>query len=58
VPAGLLMALLVLYPIPYYFMVVEERYHFPMEPFLLLLGSYGLIHAWEWFKSRGPARAS
>ena len=52
-PVGLLMALLLIYPIPYYFMIVGERYHFPVEPFLLLVGGYGLTLAWEWLGRRG-----
>lgn len=41
--AGLLWALLAIYPIPYYLTFVSERYHFPIEPFLLLVGSYGML---------------
>jgi hypothetical protein len=29
--AGLLWALLLIYPIPYYLMLVSERYHYPVE---------------------------
>jgi hypothetical protein len=45
--AGLLWALLLIYPIPYYLMWVSERYHYPVEPFVLLVGSYGIIRIWE-----------
>ena len=47
-PVGLVIALLLIYPIPYYFMIVAERYHFPVEPFVLLVSSYGLIRVWDW----------
>jgi 4-amino-4-deoxy-L-arabinose transferase-like glycosyltransferase len=46
--AGLLWALLAIYPIPYYITFVAERYHFPIEPFLLLVGSYGMIRISKW----------
>ena len=53
---GLLMGLILMYPIPYYFLIVGERYHFPVEPFLLLVGSYGLTQAGEWLGRRGHRR--
>jgi 4-amino-4-deoxy-L-arabinose transferase-like glycosyltransferase len=58
VPTGLLMAVLLLYPIPYYFMTVSERYRFPVEPFLLLVGAHGLIRTWGWLtrRLRNPAK--
>jgi 4-amino-4-deoxy-L-arabinose transferase-like glycosyltransferase len=40
---GILLALLAIYPLAYYFTLVEERYRFPIEPFLLLTGSYGIM---------------
>ena len=43
IPIGLLLGVFLLYPVPYYFTIVTERYHFPIEPLLLLLGAYGLI---------------
>lgn len=57
-PAGLLVAVLLFYPIPYYLMFVTERYHFPVEPFLLLVGSYGLVQVWEWLGCHWRLRAS
>ncbi len=53
---GLLLALLAIYPIPYYITVVTERYHFPIEPFLLLIGSYGMIRVWNWSQDKKPRR--
>jgi hypothetical protein len=47
VRAGLLWALLLIYPIPYYVIWVSERYHYPIEPFVLLIGSYGMIRIWK-----------
>jgi len=58
IPIGLLMAVLLLYPIPYYFTTVTERYHFPVEPFLLLVGGYGLTQVWGWLGRRWRLRAS
>jgi 4-amino-4-deoxy-L-arabinose transferase-like glycosyltransferase len=52
--AGLLMAVFLIYPIPYYFMFVAERYHFPVEPFLLLVSAYGLIRVWKMRAYRIP----
>jgi len=45
--AGLLVAAIFLYPIPYYFLIVTERYRFPIEPFLLLVSAYGLVRLWQ-----------
>ncbi len=42
-PIGLVLALLLIYPIPYYFFFVTERYHFPIEPLLVLVATYGLM---------------
>lgn len=42
-PMGLLLALLLIYPIPYYLFFVSERYRFPIEPFLLLAATYGVM---------------
>lgn len=44
---GLVLALLFIYPIPYYFTVVVERYHYPVEPFLVLLTAYGLVWSYQ-----------
>ncbi len=52
--AGLLWALLAIYPIPYCLIWVSERYHYPVEPFLLLVASYGMIQIWEWRGWRHP----
>ena len=40
---GLLAALLTIYPIPYYLFIVSERYRFPIEPFLLLAATFGVM---------------
>jgi 4-amino-4-deoxy-L-arabinose transferase-like glycosyltransferase len=42
-PIGLVLALLLIYPIPYYFFFVAERYRFPIEPLLVLVATYGLM---------------
>ncbi len=42
-PIGLVLALLLIYPIPYYFFFVTQRYRFPMEPLLVLVATYGVM---------------
>jgi 4-amino-4-deoxy-L-arabinose transferase-like glycosyltransferase len=42
-PAGIVFALLLIYPLPYYFFFVSHRYRFPMEPFMLVLAVYGAM---------------
>lgn len=49
---GIVFALLLIYPIPYYFFFVAHRYRFPMEPFILLLGVYGVISMASRFGTR------
>jgi 4-amino-4-deoxy-L-arabinose transferase-like glycosyltransferase len=41
-PVGLVVAVLLMFPLPYYFLIVSERYRFPVEPLMLLVGGYGL----------------
>jgi 4-amino-4-deoxy-L-arabinose transferase-like glycosyltransferase len=41
-PVGLMLVLVLIYPIPYYLAFVSERYRFPIEPFLLLFATFGL----------------
>ena len=48
IDVGWLAIVLLVYPVPYYFIFVAERYHFPVEPFLLLVGGYGLVQIWLW----------
>jgi len=56
---GLLLALLLLYPIPYYLSYVNDRYRFPIEPFLLLFATFGVVElasgALRLTESRHPA---
>jgi 4-amino-4-deoxy-L-arabinose transferase-like glycosyltransferase len=40
---GLLLALILIYPIPYYVSYVSDRYRFPIEPFLFLLATFGVV---------------
>lgn len=54
-PAGIVFALLLIYPIPYYIFFVTHRYRFPMEPFMLLLAVYGVMSMAAWFGSRVKA---
>jgi cbb3-type cytochrome oxidase subunit 3 len=42
-PVGLLVAVILIYPIPYYFFFVTSRYRFPIEPLLLLLAVFGIV---------------
>jgi hypothetical protein len=42
-PAGLLVAILFLYPLPYYFLFVAERYRFPTDPFMILMAIYAAV---------------
>ncbi len=41
--AGLLILLLVSFPLTYYFAGVSDRYRFPVEPFILVLAAYGVV---------------
>lgn len=52
--AGRFMRMVVLlYPLPYCFTHVSERYRFPMDPLLVFLGVWGLAAAWgRWQESR------
>ncbi len=42
-PLGLLMALIAIYPIPYYFIIQSERYRFAIEPVLFPILAFGLL---------------
>ena len=42
-PVGLMLALFLIYPIPYYLFFVSERYRFPIEPFVLLAATFGVM---------------
>jgi hypothetical protein len=42
-PSGLLQGLIIVYPIPYYFLFVNERYRYPTDAFLLLFAACGLV---------------
>jgi 4-amino-4-deoxy-L-arabinose transferase-like glycosyltransferase len=53
-PVGIVFALLLIYPIPYYFFFVTHRYRFPMEPFMLLVAVYGVMSVAALFRSRAP----
>jgi 4-amino-4-deoxy-L-arabinose transferase-like glycosyltransferase len=53
-PATLVMALVLIYPLPYYLVFVASRYRFPMEPFMVLLGAYGIVSTWSWLRPIGP----
>ncbi|HEX3876745.1 MAG TPA: glycosyltransferase family 39 protein [Bryobacteraceae bacterium] len=52
-PAGLLVAILLLYPIPYYFLFVNERYRFPTDGFMILIAVYGAAELLRIFRERG-----
>jgi 4-amino-4-deoxy-L-arabinose transferase-like glycosyltransferase len=53
--AQMVLLLVVTYPVPYYFVHVNERYRFPIEPLLVLLAAEGLAVALRWLKSwRSP----
>lgn len=52
IPAGPVIALVLIYPVPYYFFFASQRYRFPIEPFLVLLGAYGIVSIWSWLKNR------
>jgi hypothetical protein len=55
-PAAQMVLLLVFtYPVPYYFVHINERYRFPIEPLLVLLAAEGLAVTLRWLKSwRSP----
>jgi hypothetical protein len=41
-PVGLLVLMLLMMPLPYYLTHADERYRYPIEPVLVILGSYAL----------------
>lgn len=49
--AWMILLLLITYPVPYYFVHVTQRYRFPIEPFLVLLGAQGLFVTRRWLDS-------
>jgi 4-amino-4-deoxy-L-arabinose transferase-like glycosyltransferase len=54
-PAALPIALVLIYPLPYYLFFVAQRYRFPIEPFVVLLSAYGIVSAWSWLRPNRPA---
>ncbi len=51
-PSGLLVTILLVYPIPYYFLFVVERYRFPTDPFMIVIATYGVVASFETFRAR------
>jgi 4-amino-4-deoxy-L-arabinose transferase-like glycosyltransferase len=47
-PVGPLIALVLIYPLPYYVFFAAQRYRFPIDPFVVLLSAYGTVSAWSW----------
>lgn len=53
-PIGLLVSLFLSFPLAYYITHVTNRYRYPIEPFMLLLATYGL---WTWMRNMVKRRA-
>jgi hypothetical protein len=51
-PSRLLVTILLVYPIPYYFLFVVERYRFPTDPFMIVVATYGAVASFETFRAR------
>jgi hypothetical protein len=49
---GLLLAIVLLYPAPYYLLIVSNRYRYPIEPLVVLMSSYGAVVTWNWLRAR------
>ena len=50
-PGRLLVTILLVYPIPYYFLFVVERYRFPTDPFMIVIATFGAVASFETFRA-------
>lgn len=50
-------AVLLLYPLAYYFVQYDARYGYPIRPVMLLGAGYLLVSLWSAIRSMAPARS-